>query len=179
MFSINQQAINGQSLLLSALMGRAQKKHKTVRKGTSLSRFSRHTNITLFTLLFWSITYRTLELPNIPDSPSLTTGFASRHGHRQNPQVLLHKISTTATTKQSLGFPQLQPLLTDFLHCSPFTGIFTFYLQASTNSAAAFEKEWAALTEHLREQKIPGMWQRAAHREVLWEDALIWSHRQD
>lgn len=35
-----------------------------------------------------------------------------------------------------------------------------------TNPAAAFGKEWAALTEHLREQKskIPGMWQRAAQR---------------
>lgn len=27
--------------------------------------------------------------------------------------------------------------------------------------------------------KIPGMWQRAAHREVLLEESLIWSHRQD
>lgn len=159
--------------------GVAQKKHKTVRKGTSLSRFSMHTNITLFTLLFWSITCRTLELPNIPDSPSLTTGFASRHGHRQNPQVLLHKISTSSHNQTVLGVPPAPASAHRLPALLPFHWNFHFYLQARTNSAAAFGKEWAALTEHLREQKIPGMWQRAAHREVMWEDALIWSHRQD
>lgn len=153
MFSINQQAINGQSLLHSALMGSTEAAQHSEERHQPDQIFHAHQYNPLYPSFLKHNSAEHLSCTMPQTAPLWPQALQSRHGHRQNPHELLHKISTSSHNQTVLGVPPAP----SSAHRAPALLLFHwhlhFYSQASTNSAAAVGKEWAALTEHLREQK--------------------------
>lgn len=146
--------------------------HSHSEKRHQLTRFYLNTNITFFTLFFWSIRMQNTRVAQCPRQPISAHSFARRQGHRQNPHVLLHKISTSSHNPTVLGVPPVQ-----LLHCSPLTGT-----EATTRFYSQILLQLLGKNGQLS-QSISGnknqKSQECGREQPRGEDALIWSHRQD